>query len=242
MSLLLLPSCNPSLVSAASTEPGFMAKRAEKTKFDRYPHINLVPFILETTFRPGPHARKFIAHNPPIAVRDTWSTIQSVLHSAISHGSRYVTLGDCCHTQFVSFAPCLRMQVPTRRERKQPFQSQACCCCAMWPCCDITSSDDDEHNTDSNFLLLLADVDIAPTLLEGLTEVDVLHIAFGCRFALAYSRFRSNFLLHLITSHFLTTLSSLHSEHWLHTSATFVMSANWLGPRSFQFSSKMLCT
>ena len=83
-------SCNPSLVSAASTKPGLMAKRAEKTKFDRYPHINLVPFILETTGRPGPHARKFTnyllrdADNPPIAVRDTWSTIQSVLHSAIS--------------------------------------------------------------------------------------------------------------------------------------------------------------
>ena len=83
-------SCNPSLVSAASTKPGLMAKRAEKTKFDRYPHINLVPFILETTGQLGPHARKFInyllrdADNPPIAVRDTWSTIQSVLHSAIS--------------------------------------------------------------------------------------------------------------------------------------------------------------
>ena len=83
-------SCNPSLVAAASTKPGLMAKRAEKTKFDRYPHINLAPFILETTGRPGPHARKFInyllrdADNPPIAVRDTWSTIQSVLHSAIS--------------------------------------------------------------------------------------------------------------------------------------------------------------
>ena len=55
-------SCNPSLVSIASTKPGFMAKRAEKTKFDRYPHINLVPFILETTGRPGPHARKFISY------------------------------------------------------------------------------------------------------------------------------------------------------------------------------------
>ena len=30
----------------------------------------------------------------------------------------------------------------------------------------------------------LRDVDIAPTLLEGLTEVDVLHITLGCRFAL----------------------------------------------------------
>ena len=34
---------------AASTKPGLMAERAEKNKFDRYPHINLVPFILETT-------------------------------------------------------------------------------------------------------------------------------------------------------------------------------------------------
>ena len=51
-------SCNPSLVSAASTRPGHMAKRAEKTKFDRYPHINRVPFILETTGRPGPHASR----------------------------------------------------------------------------------------------------------------------------------------------------------------------------------------
>ena len=54
----------------------------------------------------------------------------------------------------------------------------------MWPCCDLTSSDDDEHNTGNNFLLLFADVGITPTLLQGLTEVDVLHIALGCRFAL----------------------------------------------------------
>ena len=88
-------SCNPSLVSAASTKPRLMAKRAEKNKFDRYPHINLVPFILETTSRPGPHARKFInnlmrdADNPPLAIRDTWSAIRSALHSAISkHNSQ----------------------------------------------------------------------------------------------------------------------------------------------------------
>ena len=53
----------------------------------------------------------------------------------------------------------------------------------MWPCCDFTSSDD-EHNTDCNFLLLFADIGIMPTLLEGLTEVDVIHTALGCRFAL----------------------------------------------------------
>ena len=91
MSLLLLLSLavRP-WFSAASTKPGIMAKRAEKNKFDRYPHINLVRFILETTGRPGPHARKLISHsmrdadNPPLAIRDTWSAIQSVLHSAIS--------------------------------------------------------------------------------------------------------------------------------------------------------------
>ena len=54
----------------------------------------------------------------------------------------------------------------------------------MWSCCDFTSSDDDGHNTDNNFLLLFADVGITTTLLEGLSEVDVLHIALGCRFAL----------------------------------------------------------
>ena len=85
----------------------------------------------------------------------------------------------------------------------------------------LTSSGDDEHNTDNNFLLLFADVGITPTLLEGLTEVDVLHIALGCRFALDISRFRSHIPLHLITSHFLTILGSLHF-------------ASLLGPRSWK--------
>ena len=145
-----------------------------------------------------------------------------------THGSRYVTLSDCCHTQFVLYAPCSWMQVPSRRERTQLFQSQACCSRAMWPCCDFTSSDGDEHNTDNNFLLLFADVD-----MRAYAQPLVADSPW------TYSRFRSNIPLHLITSHFLTTLSSPHSEHWLHTSTTFVTSANWLGPRSLQFSSIM---
>ena len=56
----------------------------------------------------------------------------------------------------------------------------------MWPCCDFTSSNDDEHNTDNNLLLLFIDVDVAPALLGGLSEVDVLHITLGCRFALDF--------------------------------------------------------
>ena len=50
-------------------------------------------------------------------------------------------------------------------------------------CCDNTSSDDDEHNTDNHLLLLFADVGIAPALLAGLSEVDVLYIALDNRFA-----------------------------------------------------------
>ena len=83
---------------------------------------------------------------------------------------------------------------------------------------------------------------LRPLCLRAVTEVDVLHIALGYRFALD--------MLTISQQHsptpdhepcFLTTLSSPHSEHWLHTSAMFVTSTNWLGPRSFQFSS-MLCT
>ena len=87
--LLLSLAVRPWSLQPAQNQD-FLAKRAEKNKFDRYPHINLVPFILETTGRPGPQAKKFISYllrdadNPPLAIRDTWSTILSVLHSAIS--------------------------------------------------------------------------------------------------------------------------------------------------------------
>ena len=88
--LLLLSLAIRPFSPLPAQKPELMAKRAEKNKFDRYPHINLVPFILETTGRPGPLARKFISYlmrdadNPPLAIRDTWSTIQSVFHRAIS--------------------------------------------------------------------------------------------------------------------------------------------------------------
>ena len=90
---------SPGIIAVASAPPGYMAKRAEKIKFDLYPHINFVPFALETTGRPGYHAKKFIrsfmsdADQPSLAFRDTWSVIQSVLHSAISKQQfRFLTL------------------------------------------------------------------------------------------------------------------------------------------------------
>ena len=64
------------------------------------PHINFVPFILETTGRPGPDARKFTstlmrdADSPPLAIRDTWSAVQSVLRSAISNNNSQPPLRD----------------------------------------------------------------------------------------------------------------------------------------------------
>ena len=77
-------------MSAASGRPGYMAKREEKNKFDKYHRINLVPFVLETTRRPGYHARKFIKHlyddtdHPPTAIRDAWDAIQTTLNNSIS--------------------------------------------------------------------------------------------------------------------------------------------------------------
>ena len=55
-------SANAGLIATASILPGYMAKLQEKKKFDRYLRISLAPFILESTGRPGYHARKFIKY------------------------------------------------------------------------------------------------------------------------------------------------------------------------------------
>ena len=54
----------------------------------------------------------------------------------------------------------------------------------MWGCCADSASDDEKHNTRNAFLLLCADALVAPVLLSGLTDVDELMVALGCRFAL----------------------------------------------------------
>ena len=83
-------SSNAGLISAASGRSGFMAKQEEKNTFGRYLRINLVPFVLETTGRPGYHAQKFIkvlyggTDPPPTAIRNAWPAIQTTLHSSIS--------------------------------------------------------------------------------------------------------------------------------------------------------------
>ena len=151
-------SCNPSLVSGCQHKTrALWPREAEKTKFDRYPHINLVPFIL----RPGPHARKFFnfllrdADNPPIAVRDTWSAIQECSPQChlqtTTHGSRYVTLGVFVtpHLLYTYGTYGCLYRIPGNAHSL--FQSQDRCSSAMWPCCDITSSDDDEHDTGQQF-------------------------------------------------------------------------------------------
>ena len=59
----------PGLSSQHKTRTHGQKSREEEI----YPHINLVPFIIETTGRPGPHAIKFISYlmrdadNPPLA-------------------------------------------------------------------------------------------------------------------------------------------------------------------------------
>ena len=91
MSLLLLLSraIRPWCLLSAQNQALWRRER-RRPNLTGYPHINLVPFMLETTGRPGPHAKKFTSYlmrdadNPPLAIKDTWSAIQCVLHSAIS--------------------------------------------------------------------------------------------------------------------------------------------------------------
>ena len=55
------------------------------------------------------------------------------------------------------------------------------------PLCASANEESDsshKHNTDNTLLLLFADAYIAPGLLAGLSEVDELMVALGCRFAL----------------------------------------------------------
>ena len=106
------------------------------------------------------------------------------------------------------------------------FLSQARCSGAMWPCCDFTSSDDDEHNTDNNFLLMFANIGIMPSLLDGLTDVDVLHIALGCRFALD---------ILTVSQHYSSALEldplpgdSFYFERCSHIDVLSPLPANWL--------------
>ena len=73
------------LVAAASTRPAHIAKRAEKAKFDRYPHVSFVPFILETTGRPGHHAKKFTTDSRHHV------TLHPHFPQPVSHRSRRVT-------------------------------------------------------------------------------------------------------------------------------------------------------
>ena len=83
-------SSSAGLILTASGRQGFTAKRVEKSKFDRYPHINLVPFVPETTGRPGYHTQKFIkalyldTDHRPTVTSDTWAAIQTTLHNSIS--------------------------------------------------------------------------------------------------------------------------------------------------------------
>ena len=143
-----------------------------------------------------------------------------------------MTLGVYCHTQLPVAYCFYACECRPPGFAHSLFLSQARCSGAMWPCCDFTSSDDDEHNTDNNFLLLFADIGIAPTLLDGLTDVDVLHIALGCGFAL-YLLSYSIILppLSLVLS--LTVLSSFYFERCSHTVVLSSLPTSWLAQCGF---------
>ena len=190
---LLLPSLVNSPWSQQPHKTRNGGQKIKKNKYDRYPHINLVPVILETTGWPGPQPGNSLATSCEMSTTPHWpsgtpgqpskvcSTAPSPNNNSQppSRDPQYHR-----HNQFSFSAPRFWMQVPSWRKRTQRLQFQAYRSRAMRPSCDFTSSDDDDHNTDNNFFLLLADVGHHAHLLEGLTEVDVRHVALGCRFAL----------------------------------------------------------
>ena len=131
-SLLLLPSLAIRLwLLLPAQNQVLWPRERRRPSFDRYPHINLVPFILETTGRPGSHARKFInyllrdADNPPIAVRG-----HLVHHperspkchlQTTTYGCRYVNSWSLLSHPAASYILFLSLLVPATRFCTQPF-------------------------------------------------------------------------------------------------------------------------
>ena len=111
----------------------------------------VVPFILETTGRPGHHAKKFInnlmkdADNPPLAIRDTWSASKAYSTAPSPDNNSQPPLRDprvaFCHTLscFSLSSSVCEVSAPSLREHLQRFQFQTCSCLDMWPCCADTA-------------------------------------------------------------------------------------------------------
>ena len=98
------PTRNVSTVLAGvqNVSPLFPPQQPDASTAQAGQHLYLLP---AAPGRAGHHAKKFIsnimqdADNPPLAIRDTWSAIQSVLHSAISKqqlSRSHVTLDPHC--------------------------------------------------------------------------------------------------------------------------------------------------
>lgn len=83
-------SADPALMASAAAKAGYMARRAERNQFGRYPGHNLIPVVLETTGRPGYHGKQFIQHlaadHEPqsVVISEIWACVQGVLHGCIS--------------------------------------------------------------------------------------------------------------------------------------------------------------
>ena len=82
---------NQTHIANAAVRDGYAARRAENYKKSRYPVAGLVPFVIELGGRPGNIARKFVSAlfdeddpSKPTGVARVWSTISSVLNSAIA--------------------------------------------------------------------------------------------------------------------------------------------------------------
>ena len=144
VSIVALFSCNQSLVSAASTRPGHMARRAEKTKFDRTPTHKPRPFHTRD-HRPTGATRQKIHQQPHARCCEPPGSHQGHMVSCpkcapqchlqtTTHSRRYVTPVDHCHSLFYLCRPrYVTCQYRPNGKSTQRFQTQANRSRAMCP-------------------------------------------------------------------------------------------------------------
>ena len=239
-------SCNPSLVSAASTKPGLMAKRAEKNNFDGHPHINLVPFILETTGRLGPHARNFISYlmqdadNPPLPSRTRYRHDGCEL--LFGDGTLEHTRDNATPSLFSAHCATTCKYRPNGNAHSvfslKPTADVLCGPAVISPRLMTTSTTLTTISSSSSRTLTLR-LPCSRAYLKLMYWIQPLDAGSPWTF----SRLHSNIPSHLITGLHLSTLSSNScSEVWCHARPTVAMTAKIPGQSSWKGTHITNCT
>ena len=135
-----------------------------------------------------------------------------------------MTHNDHCHDQFSLDASCFWMQVPSLRDAHSVFSLKPT---AAVPCDPAVTSPPVTmmSTTLTTFSFsCLRTLPLRPLCLKACLRLMFYTQPLVVDLLLIFSRSRSNFPLHLIPSHFLTILSSPHSEHGCFTCIKIITS------------------